>query len=100
MGASVWSELRERVAQYDSQTSDMRLCGRRRVPSGLVKAKQGSSVTRGDANENDDVLACASTDAKPFTSIAALPEWQAATVRRTRLEQFAGRAVHRLQRFR
>src|SRR4029077_12198958 len=26
-GASVWSELRERVAQYDSRTSDMRLGG-------------------------------------------------------------------------
>ena len=26
-GASVWSELRERVAQYDSRTSDMRLRG-------------------------------------------------------------------------
>lgn len=59
----MWSELRERVAQYDSQTSDMRLCGRWRVPMASLKAKQGSSMTHGDANENDDVLACASTDA-------------------------------------
>jgi hypothetical protein len=28
-----------------------------------LKAKQGSSMTHGDANENDDVLACASTAA-------------------------------------
>src|SRR5258705_12575412 len=58
MGASVWSELRERAAPCYSQTSDMRLCGRWRVPM-ASKAKQGSSMTHGDANENDDVLACA-----------------------------------------
>src|ERR1700704_3425686 len=63
MGASVWSELRERVAPCYSQTSDMRLCGRWRVPVASLKAKQGSSMTHGDANENDDVLACASTAA-------------------------------------
>jgi hypothetical protein len=32
-------------------------------PVASLKAKQGSSMTHGDANENDDVLACASTDA-------------------------------------
>src|SRR5258708_12918622 len=32
-GASVWSELRERVAQYDSRTSDMRLRGGGASPS-------------------------------------------------------------------
>ncbi len=59
----MWSELRERVAPCYSQTSDMRLCGRWRVPMASLKAKQGSSMTHGDANENDDVLACASTAA-------------------------------------
>src|SRR5258708_15750030 len=63
MGASVWSELRERAAPCYSQTSDMRLCGRWRVPMASLEAKQGSSMTHGDANENDDVLACASTAA-------------------------------------
>src|SRR5258706_13128272 len=63
MGPSVWSEFRERLAPCYSQTSDMRLWGRWRVPMASLKAKQGSSITHGDANENDDVLACASTAA-------------------------------------
>lgn len=50
----MWSELRERVAQYDSRTRDMRLCGRWRVPVASLKAKQDSSMTRGDANENEE----------------------------------------------
>jgi hypothetical protein len=37
----VWSELRERVAPCYSQTSDMRLCGRWRVPMASQKANQG-----------------------------------------------------------
>jgi hypothetical protein len=40
-------------------------------PVASLKAKQGSSMTHGDANENDDVLACASTDA--FAEYGANP---------------------------
>jgi hypothetical protein len=32
-------------------------------PVASLKAKQGLSMTHGDANDNDDVLACASTAA-------------------------------------
>jgi hypothetical protein len=40
----VWSELRERVAQYDSRTSDMRLGGGGVSPS--VEARRRGLVAR------------------------------------------------------
>ena len=47
-GASVWSELRERVAQYDSRTSDMRLRG------GGVSPKYRSTSERASCPNNGE----------------------------------------------
>ena len=40
----MWSELRERAAQYDSRTSDRRLCGPVERVSGLAKKFSKSAV--------------------------------------------------------
>lgn len=41
----MWSELRERVAQYDSQTADMRLCGLARAALEAGNEASGDKIT-------------------------------------------------------
>src|SRR5260221_12055758 len=68
-GASVWSELRERVAQYDSRTSDMRLRGGGGSPR--VEARNFTDPG-GEAADADLVSPSARNAAHPISAIRKL----------------------------